>query len=305
MRIGLLIPTLNAGPRWQAALHALSLQDLRPDRSLLVDSDSRDDTVEAARAHGFEIIGIRREQFDHGATRQLGLDHLADCDVVVCMTQDAIAASPDTLSKLVARFADDQVAVAWGRQLPHDDANPIAAHARRFNYPGQSRQVRSQDIPTLGIKAAFCSNSFAAWRQSALRAVGGFPSQTLLGEDMLSCAKLLQAGWSSAYVAEAAVQHSHNYSAAEEFRRYFDTGVLHSREAWLIKAFGRAEGEGLRFIRSEWQALAGYGAYWRLKALLNNAAKFSGYALGRRYLRLPKRLVPRLSMHPRWWRTVR
>ncbi|QNM96457.1 glycosyltransferase family 2 protein [Chitinimonas koreensis] len=305
MRIGLLIPTLNAGPRWHAALRALSLQDLRPDRLLLIDSGSQDGTVEAARAHGFEIVEIHREQFDHGATRQLGLDRLADCDVVICMTQDAIAAAPDTLSKLAAGFADGQVAVAWGRQLPHDDANPIAAHARRFNYPGRSRQVRSQDIPTLGIKAAFCSNSFAAWRQTALRAIGGFPSQTLLGEDMLSCAKLLQAGWTSAYVAEAAVHHSHNYSATEEFRRYFDTGVLHSREAWLIDAFGRAEGEGLRFIRSEWQALAEHGSAWRLKALLNNAAKFSGYALGRRYQRLPKRLVPRLSMHPRWWRALR
>ncbi|BBI49658.1 hypothetical protein HORIV_20790 [Vreelandella olivaria] len=64
---------------------------------------------------------------------------------------------------------------AFGRQLPHPDASPIAAHARYFNYPDESRVVATADIPRLGIKTAFLSNSFAAYRREALSARAGFP----------------------------------------------------------------------------------------------------------------------------------
>ncbi|MFE0678513.1 hypothetical protein ACFW26_34910, partial [Streptomyces sp. NPDC058867] len=46
------------------------------------------------------------------------------------------------------------------------------------------------------------------------------------------------------------VHHSHSYSIGEEFRRYFDVGVMHARAPWLLDRFGKAEGEGKRFVQS-------------------------------------------------------
>ena len=64
------------------------------------------------------------------------------------------------------------------------------------------------DREALGIKTAFLSDSFAAYRCDALADVGGFPDVPAC-EDMYVGAKLLQAGYTIVYAAEAQVYHSH------------------------------------------------------------------------------------------------
>ena len=107
------------------------------------------------------------------------------------------------------------------------------------------------DAAELGIKAAFMSNSFAAYRREALMAVGGFPKHVIFAEDMYVAAKMLMAGWKVVYEGSACCRHSHNYTIIEEFRRYFDMGVFHAREPWIRENFGGAGGEGLRYVKSE------------------------------------------------------
>ncbi|QDQ26612.1 glycosyltransferase family 2 protein [Chitinimonas arctica] len=302
IRVGLLVPTLNAGPAWPAWLAALAGQTRQPDRVLVIDSSSSDQTFALAQQAGLEVRRIERTQFDHGATRQWGVEILADCELIVCLTQDALLDTPEALRVLLTAFDDPAVGAAFGRQLPHLDANPIAAHARHFNYPPRSRVLSLEDRARFGLKTAFCSNSFAAWRRSALMACGGFPAHTLLAEDMLACARMLLSNWRVAYVAEANARHSHNYGFAAEFRRYFDTGALHAFEPWLLREFGRVEGEGMNYVRSEWAALQSAGMAWRLKAVLANTAKFTGYKAGKYGRHLPRSLCRRLSLHPAWWR---
>ena len=95
--------------------------------------------------------------------------------------------------------------------------------------------------------------------------------------------------------------HSHNYSFVEEFRRYFDIGVLHQREHWLIEWLGKAEGEGARFVLSELRYLA-QRAPWRLpEAALRTLTKYAGYRLGQQQPRLPLALTRRCSMNTRFW----
>lgn len=95
-----------------------------------------------------------------------------------------------------------------------------------------------------GVKTVFMSNSFSAYRIDVLQQLGGFPSDTILCEDMYFTAKAVLAGYKVAYVSEAVVRHSHNYSAVEEFKRYFDIGVFHADEPWIREKFGGAGGEG-------------------------------------------------------------
>lgn len=301
MRLGLLVPTLNAGPAWRDWLAALAAQSRQPDRALVIDSASDDQTAALARAAGLEVETIARRDFDHGGTRQLGMERLADCDIVVCLTQDAILADADALANLLSAFADPKVGAAWGRQLPHADATPLAIHARAFNYPERSRTVGYDDRHRYGIKTAFCSNSFAAWRRAALGAVGGFPAALLLAEDMFACARLLKADWRVAYVADATVRHSHNFGWFAEFRRYFDTGATHASQSWLLQEFGGAGGEGLRFVRAEQRFLGQYGWRWRFAAVRQMAAKWLGYKLGRLAPRLPPSLCRRFSSQPAYW----
>lgn len=301
MATGLIVLTRNPGAFWPAWVSALQRQQAFV-RGVLVDSASTDGTDFSSLPANWTWHSIAAEDFNHGGTRNLALSHLpAGTDVVVYMTQDALLADPHALSRLVSVFADPAVACAYGRQLPHADASPVAAHARLFNYPDVSRSVSLADKSHLGLKACFMSNSFAAYRVADLQAVGGFPSSVILGEDMSVAARLLMAGKRVAYVADACVHHSHNYTALQEFRRYFDTGVFHARSPWLLQTFGSAGGEGLRFVRSELVYLWRHAPAWVPSALLRTAAKLAGYRMGRLEALWPLWFKRWCSMHKGFW----
>ncbi len=246
----IIIPTLNAASEWPRFSSAL-LACANPHEVLIVDSSSTDGTPELARAAGFKVWSIPRDEFNHGNTRHRAAELVPDCDILVYLTQDAILNGANAIENLVRAFDDPSVAVAYGRQLPRLGAMPIETHARYFNYPTISKVRSLTDREQMGVKTIFISNSFAAYRRSALMAIGGFPQDVIFGEDTIAAAELVLNSWKIAYVAEAQVYHSHNYGWIEEFRRYFDIGVLHSRESWLLEEFGKAGDEGRRFVLSE------------------------------------------------------
>ena len=300
-RIGLVIPTLNAGGDLDRMLPALRRQTLRPARFLVVDSNSRDDTVRRFREAGAEVTIIAPETFDHGATRQMAVEMLDDVEIVIFLTQDAIPAHPEALARLIAPFEDPDTAMTYGRQLPSPGAQPIGAHARLFNYPDQSHRRSIADAARYGIKTVFCSNSFAAYRRRALVEAGGFPQGTIFGEDMLAAAALLRQGWSLCYAAEARVLHSHDYGPIEEFRRYFDIGVLHAARSDLLAGFGRPDRDGWRFLGSELRYLRRHAAHLIAASWLRTILKYGGYRLGRSARHLPKALNRRLGLNRRYW----
>lgn len=300
-KVGLIVPTLNAGEMWPQWLQALAKQTRQPDRLLLIDSSSTDHTVALARQHGFDIRVIDKAAFNHGGTRQWGVELLHDMDLIVFLTQDALLADVHAIENLLAAFADPAVATAYGRQLPHLNASSIAAHARLFNYP-QQQQVRGlADHQRFGIKTVFTSNSFAAYRRDALMQVGGFPAHTIMNEDTFVAGLMLKTDWKIAYCADAQVFHSHDYSFMDEFKRYFDIGVFHANTSWLQQTFGGAAGEGRRFVLSELVYLLKFAPSLIPSALIRTGLKGLGYKLGLLHKHLPTALKPYLSMHKAYW----
>lgn len=301
MKTLLCVLTKNAYPMAHKFVRALDNQQCRTDSLLVIDSDSDDGSTAIFKDAGASVHVISRSSFDHGATRQFAVDLSHDAEIIIFMTQDAVLAHPDALRNLIACFDDDKIGVAYGRQLPNDDASPIAAHAREFNYPKANQLKTVDDIPVLGIKAAFTSNSFAAYRRSALVAIGGFPSNAILSEDMYVAAKMLLAGWKVVYSSDACVYHSHNYSIAQEFSRYFDQGVFHSRENWIRETFGNAEGEGKKFVISEIKYLLKSSPWCIPSAMFRTFSKYLGYRLGFHEQWLPLFIKTRMSMNKGFW----
>jgi GT2 family glycosyltransferase len=131
-----------------------------------------------------------------------------------------------------------------------------------------------------------------------LERVGWFKDQLLMGEDISVCARMLMEGYRVGYVADAVVYHSHNYTMSQEFKRYFDLGVFFEKERWLLDEFGRPEGEGVKFVRSEFSYLRYHGLLHLLPiSLMRAAAKLIGYRLGHYYRQLPRAVLKRVSMH--------
>ena len=294
----IIIPTYNASQYLDAQLRALRAQTIKDLDILIIDSSSSDETVSIAQKHEVETVVIPRHEFDHGGTRTLAGKYRSTADPLVYLTQDALPFDNRASESLVRPLYDSSCGAAFGRQIPYADASPFARHLRFFNYPPTSYIRTYKDRTSLGIRAAFCSNSFAAYRRDALDEVGWFIQNLLVAEDIHVCARMLRKGFAVGYVAEAMVYHSHNYTVSQEFQRYIDLGVFFGKERWLLNEFGKPEGEGAKFIRSEWSFLLSHGLIYLLPvSVLRAAAKLLGYRLGRLHEFLPSWMLKKLSMH--------
>jgi rhamnosyltransferase len=299
--VAIIVPTLNAAGQWARWVQGMRMQTLIPEVVLVIDSSSTDGTGDLAQAEGYHVYRIDRKDFNHGRTRQVAIELLDGIDIAVFLTQDAILMYPDSIRHIVASFELDDVGAAYGRQLPRREAGPIEAHARLFNYPTESRYQSESDIPRQGLKAAFISNSFSAYRVAALKEVSGFPASVIVSEDMHVAARMILAGWKVHYNAAAVVEHSHSYSPYQEFQRYFDVGTFHAREHWVIRHFGAPGGEGIRFVLSEWRHLGARYFYLYPSSILRTAMKLAGYRLGLLESKWPLEFKRAVSMQKSFW----
>lgn len=301
-KVCVIVPVRNGGKRWQEAAAALHAAVPDPTMVAVVDSSSDDGSDAVAAAHGFRLQKIAPDTFNHGRTRQEAIARFgAGSPFIVFLTQDAIVNGPQSLVRLVAAFEDPAVGAAYGRQLPHRDAGAFEAHGALFNYSATSRTKALADAADLGVKTTYLSNSFAAYRASAVFACGGFPDHLILAEDAYLSAKMLLAGWCVRYCADACVYHSHAYSVRQEMQRYFDFGVMHAQMPEILSRFGAPDAEGMRFLVSELRYVA-KRAPWRLpEVAVRNSLKYLGYRLGRNYRVLPAPMRRRLSMTKGFW----
>ncbi|AJY74592.1 glycosyltransferase family 2 protein [Paenibacillus beijingensis] len=296
LNLSVIIPTLNAGPEFGLLLEKLKAQSLPPFEIIVADTSSDDGTAELARAAGCKVLMVMRETFDHGGTRNFAARQAAG-DALLFMTQDALPCDERLLEELAGSLADPEVAYAYARQVARPEADVLERMSREFNYPERSLRKTRADLERMGIKTFFCSNVCAAIRTDMFRKMGGFVQPTRFNEDLFLAARCVLKGYAIAYNAEAKVLHSHNYSAAQQFKRFFDNGASMSEQEWILP-YTSVGKEGSRLVRAQAQALLRTGKWLRIPGLVaENAAKLIGYKLGMNYRKLPALLQRRFSMY--------
>lgn len=302
MKVSIIIPIYNGEKYLKRLLDAIVQQSINFHELIIVDSSSKDNSVEIAKEYTDKVFIIPSNEFDHGGTRAK-IANIATGDILVYFTQDALPADSYCLENLVKIFENANVAAAYGKQLSYPDTNLFGQHLRQFNYPDKEEYRGIHNIEKYGIKTAQLSNSFSAYRKKSLIDIGNFKSNLILGEDVYAGAKLILANYTLAYVPNAKVFHSHSYTIFEDFKRYFDIGVFHKTENWIIQHFGKAEGEGMKYIKSELIFLRKENSIHLIfEWFFRNVMKYIGYKLGFNYTWLPKELVKKCSMHSNWWK---
>ncbi len=258
-------------------------------------------TALEGKYHNITVKHLSKREFDHGRTRNQGVK-LSRADVFIMMTQDAIPADEYLVERLLAGLRDERTAVAYARQLPGRDSGEIERYTRGFNYSEQSEVKTKADLPRLGIKTFFCSNVCAAYKREVFDALGGFVNRAVFNEDMLYAAVAVNADYHIAYVAEARVYHSHNYTYRQQFHRNFDLGVSQADHPEVFAAYP-SESEGIRLVKSMVAHLKKKGMGNKIPgAILQSCFKYAGYLCGKRYRRLPGRLVTALSSNKEYWK---
>ena len=231
MKVDVIIPTYKPGKEFEELICRLQKQTYSIHRIIIINTQTGVFPTELeSEPYQIEIMHIRPEDFDHGGTRNMGAS-ISYADIVLYMTQDAVPADEHLIEKFANVFEmHPELGIAYGRQLPREDCNIIERYTRRFNYPEKSRIKSKVDLPQLGIKTFFCSDVCAAYRRNYLLSAGGFEDPTIFNEDMIFAGKRILAGDKVAYVAEAKVIHSHNYTGSQQFHRNFDLAVSQAQE---------------------------------------------------------------------------
>lgn len=300
-KIQVIIPIYKPDHKLIVLLKKIKEQSIRDIPVLIIDSGSNDEYKNEIKNMNCLVKKIDVKTFNHGGTRQMGADMFPDKDIYIFLTQDAILADTKAIENIVKVFENSKIGCAYGRQLPYLKAGVFATHARLFNYKDMSYVYSLKDKEKYGMKTAFCSNSFAAYRKKALDDVGGFPMNIILSEDMYVTAKMLMNKWLVSYCAEAKVYHSHDYTIWQEFKRYFDIGVFHARETWIRNTFGKAEGEGKKYVISEVKYLIEKNIMLIFPMIVRDAMKFLGYRLGMKERFISKYIKRKISMTKNFW----
>ncbi len=253
------------------------------------------------RAHNITVKHLSKREFDHGRTRNHGVK-LSKADVFVMMTQDAIPANEYLIERLLAHLRQENVAVAYARQLPTKDSGEIERYTRAFNYPAKSCVKAKEDLPKLGIKTFFCSNVCAAYDRETFDRLGGFVNHTIFNEDMIYAAKAVEADCQIAYAADACVYHSHDYTHRQQFHRNFDLGVSQAEHPEVFAKYP-SESEGIRMVKGLVAYLRKNGRKNKIPyVIIQSAFKYAGYLCGKHYRRLPRRLVVAMASNKEYFR---
>lgn len=280
--VSVIIPTLNAASEIKILLDKLTRQTVRADEIIVVDSASDDNTVALAKAcPNVRVLEIERREFDHGGTRDLAF-RASKGDFVIFLTQDAVPANDRLIENLLKPFEDAQVSGVSGRQLPKADAKPYERLIREFNYPAKSFARTKEDIPRLGIKTFFFSDACAAYRRDVYLKLGGFEKNLLTDEDLFFAARMIHAGYTLAYAADAKVFHSHNLSLREQFERNRMQGIEFKKHAQVLSGVS-LEGEGIKMVKEVSKSLLSEGKIGNMFAFwLDCGARFLGSRAGRK-----------------------
>jgi len=272
MNLNIIIPILNPNDEFFTKLiPALRDQTLKPE-ILLINSGSVIPDGE------YEVIKIDKGDFNHANTRNIALQYEADFHLF--MTQDAIPCDDDLITNLVQAFDNPGVVVAYARQVPKSDADPIEKFARETNYPPHSCVKAKNDLPHLGIKTFFNSDSCAMYRGSYFRSVNGFMPDLNTNEDMEFAARAIMDGKKVAYCAEAKVFHSHRFSMFEIWKRYCEIGKFFGNNSWILEIvsqYTKAESTGIKQAIAELKFLSRTAPMYLFRSAFVSLIKFSAF----------------------------
>ncbi|MBA3382359.1 MAG: glycosyltransferase [Actinobacteria bacterium] len=301
--ISVVIPVKDGGLDLVRCLEAILRQQVDEDvEVVVVDSGSSDGSAERARGLGARVHEILPEEFTHGGARNLGAE-LARGDVIVFTSQDAYAVDERWLAALVAPLRESAtVAGVYGRQLPHEEAIPSERYFLDFLYGPEARRQRLTDPDRLSFQATLFSNVNSAVPRAVLERYP-LAADVIMSEDQEWSRRVLLAGLEIVYEPRAAVRHSHAYTIAGAFRRFFDSGVSADR-AYVSEAPSSRlalREAGFRYALGEIAWLWRTGRRrWLPYAAVYESAKFAGLQLGLRHRRIPvpvKRRLSGLSAH--------
>ena len=230
-KVSVVIPTKNAGQDIRALLKKLKSQKgLRECEIIIVDSGSKDDTLDVAREEGAKLVEISPASFDHAYARNKGAEH-ATGGYILFMVQDALPLTDRWLWELTTTVENNDIVAVSCAEYPRSDCDLfyrsiIWNHYRELNldkdrilawdetcwsHIGLRSNSQISDIATLIKRDTFNRYKF----------------RTKYAEDVDLGIRLIKDGHKIGFLHSTRVLHSHNRTAYYFLKRaYVDSRFL-------------------------------------------------------------------------------
>jgi rhamnosyltransferase len=202
-------------------LEGIQHQTLKNIEIILVDSGSTDDTIRVAVAASrspLQVIHVPPEEFTFGYSLNRGIAQ-ARSELVVIASAHVYPVYPDWLERLLAPFADPQIALTYGKQRGNAESKFSEQQIFHTWYPNRSQP--RQPYP-------FCNNANAAIRRTLWEKQPY--DETLPGlEDLDWAHRIMAQAYTIAYIAEAEIIHVHEETPRGVYNRYRREGMAFKR----------------------------------------------------------------------------
>lgn len=268
-----------------------------PYEVIVIDSGSTDGSLDIIRNYDVTLIQIPPATFNHGLTRNLGVEKSSG-EFIAFITQDATPANDRWLQNLVAPLRENQEVVGvFGKHLARPDCDPIVAlNLQNYFDLGISRSRafwrKDEGYEQQKNLYVFFSNNNSCIRRKVWEEI---PFRKVeMSEDQWWAQDILEQGYVKCYEPTALVYHSHTYTPIEWFQRQFDEYRAYSKLGLIqpssfpgaLKTILSLSLSDIKQIRQSSELSTSKQVYWSLRRLLSNIGIVLGQFLGARHDRL-------------------
>lgn len=253
--------TKNGGYLFRESLEAVFSQKVDFEFDVIaVDSGSTDGTLALFEKYPVKVYQIPAEEFNFGLMRDYGFS-LAQGDIVIAISQDAVPVGSDWLQNMVSPFADEFIAVVQGSNVLPEDGEAFYWNKTGLFYFTRECKRWLEAHDNMGLSFTSCALRRRVWEENRLGRVE-------MSEDKVFQKLIMAKGLKIFRQASAKTYHSHLYNVASLARRCENEG-LGWRNVGQIYSFHDMAGDICRrdVIRSLWKGVVS-GEIKRLAELL-------------------------------------
>lgn len=181
---------------------------------IIVDSGSKDSTLQIVSKHDVKLLQISQEEFNYGRSLNMGASS-ARGTYIVNLSAHAFPTDKKWLASLVEGFREHDIAGVYGRQLSNGKVNPFEALQNDLFFGKEKITFNMKN--KVGLKHIHFSNANCAIRKNVWERFR-FNEEVPYAEDILWQTEVLDAGYSIVYAPDAAVYHTHRVSLYGAYR---------------------------------------------------------------------------------------
>jgi glycosyltransferase involved in cell wall biosynthesis len=206
--VSIIIRTYNEEGNIGNCLTKVFNQSYRDFEVIIVDSESKDNTLKIASKFPVRIIRMKKADFSFGKSLNIGCFE-AKGKYCVSLSAHATPVDNSWLENLIEPFENEMIAGVYAREIPQKDCNLLEMRKILGTF-GNKEKIQTEDC--------FFSNVSSVFKKDLWEDVK-FNEKISTTEDHLWASQMIKKGYAIYYQPKAKVYHSHNHSLGSLYER--------------------------------------------------------------------------------------